>query len=153
VSDGVRACLSGFGLEHPAPCDSVEVMALEVSGETTAGMNQWQQGGHRKTGRGGLNGSKGCGEWDSSGSFAVLRMTAETCNDHDNDNHKGNGNGKKQRQRQKTTATATAAATATAKSNGSGVLAGLRCSRPLQRARWKWGTRQKPQQRQQCPAC
>jgi hypothetical protein len=35
----------------------------------------------------------GCGEGDSSGSFAALRMTAETCNDNYNDNDTGTGTG------------------------------------------------------------
>jgi hypothetical protein len=36
----------------------------------------------------------GCGDWVSSGSFAALRMTAETCNDNynDNDNYNYNDN-------------------------------------------------------------
>jgi hypothetical protein len=38
------------------------------------------------TGRYGLKGSLVCGEGDSSGSFAALRMTAETCNHNYNCN-------------------------------------------------------------------
>jgi hypothetical protein len=39
----------------------------------------------RRGGTYGLKGSTGCGEWTSSGSFAALRMTAETGNDKGKD--------------------------------------------------------------------
>jgi hypothetical protein len=47
-------------------------------------------GSSNSNGRYGLKGSESCGELISSGSFAALRMTAETC--HDNSHGHGNGN-------------------------------------------------------------
>jgi hypothetical protein len=41
----------------------------------------------------GLKGSRVCGEWNSSGSFAALRMTAEISNYNYNYNYNGNYNG------------------------------------------------------------
>ena len=53
-----------------------------------SGNGNWGDNGN---GRYELKGSRGCGEWNSSGSFAALRMTAETCSD----NRKSHGNRKK----------------------------------------------------------
>ena len=69
-------------------------MTLLLPGENGNGKSNGERKGNGGTaGTYGLKGLRGCGEWSFSGSFAALRMTAETCNSNSNSNSNSKGNG------------------------------------------------------------